>query len=192
MRIARRTGAAVCIALMVLAGVAYGSLGLTGRVLRSGELVGMKPSGPVQPIKTASAWVAHEGLSRSAQTAEIARLRMLGFVAGVDENLITSGNQSRYGLSLVEQFGSASSAKAELAQVSTANGPWTYFGVADIPGARGFESLSGSGSGRNVGFADGSFFYLVGDGWTGSANNAVSRSRLATVALVLYRRVHSK
>ena len=178
----------------VAAGVAYGALPLTGRVLHSGELAGMKASGPVGVITGASAWVstADVGLPTSGQKADVARLRKLGFIAGVDENLVTAGNQNRGGLSAVEQFSSAKSAKAELVDESTADGPWTYFSVDGIPGARGFEALSAQGNGRNVAFTSGVYYYIVGAGWSGGSTNAVSRTTLAAVALMLYHRVHDK
>jgi hypothetical protein len=178
----------------VAAGVAYGALPLTGRVLHGGELAGMKPSGPVGVSTGASGWVSTTdiGLPTSGQKADVARLRKLGFIAGVDENLVTAGNQNGGGLSAVEQFSSAKSAKAELAYESTANGPWTYFSVHGIPGARGFEALSTQGNGRNVAFTSGVYYYIVGAGWSGGSSNAVSRSTLAAVALVLYHRVHDK
>lgn len=174
----------------VVASVSYAALPLTARVLHSGELAGMKISGPDRIITGASAWVTTAGFPRSAQKAEIARLRKLGFVAGVDESLIT--NQNRGGISGVQQFPSAKSATAELAYESTANGPWTYFPVHGIPGARGFESISNSNSGRNVAFTDGVYYYIVGAGWSGGSTNAVSRGAVAAAAVVLYHRVHGK
>jgi hypothetical protein len=194
MKIVRAAVVAI-VAAGVAAGVAYGALPLTARVLHSGELAGiMKPSGPVGVTTGASAWVSSpdSGIPTSGQKAEVARLRKLGFIAGVDENLVTAGNQNRGGLSAVEQFSSAKSAKAELAYESTANGPWTYFSVHGIPGARGFEALSTQGNGRNVAFTSGVYYYVVGAGWSGGSTNAVSRSTLAAVALVLYHRVHDK
>jgi hypothetical protein len=78
-----------------------------------------------------------------------------------------------------------------LAYESSVNGPWTYFPVQGIPGARGFEHIGSSGNGRNVAFSDGVYYYLVGAGWSGSTN-AVSRSAVIAAALVLYHRVDGK
>ena len=189
MRIAR-----VAVVLIVVGGtaasVSYAALPLTGRVLHSGELAGMTIRGPDRVTTGASAWVTTTGSPRSAQKAEIARLGKLGFVAGVDESLIS--NQNRGGISVVEQFPSAKSAKAELAYETTANGPWTYFPVQGIPGARGFEQISNSGNGRNVAFTDGVYYYVVGAGWSGGPTNAVSRSEVAAAAVALYHRLHGK
>ena len=189
----RITRAAVvgAVAAGVAAGVAYAALPLTGRVLRGGELAGMKPNGPAHVVVGASAWVTSGGFAPLAPKAEIARLRTLGFVAGVNENLITPGNQNRYGLSAVQQFSSAKSATAELAFVSTSE-PRTFFPVHGIPGARGFEQISDQSSGRNVAFADGDYYYIVGAGWGGGSSNAVSRSMLAAAAVVLYHLVHGR
>jgi hypothetical protein len=170
--------------------VSYAALLLSGRVLSSGELAGMKVNGPDRVITGASAWVARTGDPSSNQKAQTARLRKLGFVAGVYESLIT--NENRGGISAVQQFASAKSAMAQLAYESTTNGPWTDFPVHGIPDARGFESISDSGSGRNVAFTDGVYYYIVGAGWSGGPADAVSRDAVAAAALVLYRRVHGK
>jgi len=64
--------------------------------------------------------------------------------------------------------------------------------VQGIPDARGFESISNSSSGRNVAFADGDYYHIVGAGWSGGSTNAVSRGAVAAAALALYHRVHGK
>lgn len=185
MKVAR---AAVCLLVVgaIAASVSYAALPLTGRVLRSGELAGMTINGPDRVTTSASAWVSTTDSSHS----DVARLRKLGFVAGVDESLI--GKQNLGGISIVEQFPSAKSAKAELAYETAVNGPWTYFPVQGIPSARGFEHIGNSGNGRNVAFTDGVYYYLVGAGWSGGATSAVSRSATIAAALVLYNRVHGK
>jgi hypothetical protein len=169
------------------AAVAASALPLTERVLRAGELAGMTASGPVRVIKGARAWVIAEG--GPSLDVEIARLRKLGFIAGVRENLRAPGNPARAGLSAVEQFSSATSAKAEVVHAATANGPWVTFPVHGIPGARGFEQLSSQGNGRNVAFPEGVYYYIVGAGWGGPSSNAVSRSTVKAAALRLYQRV---
>jgi hypothetical protein len=175
----------------VVAAVAYAALPLTGRVLRSGELAGMKPNVPAHVVVGANAWVGSGGFAPLAPKAEIARLRKLGFVAGVNENVSTPGNQNRYGLSAVQQFSSAKSAAAELVFVSTSE-PRTSFPVHGIPGALGFESISNQNGARNVAFADGDYYDIVGAGWGGGSSNAVSRSTLTAAAVVLYHRVHGR
>jgi hypothetical protein len=116
-------------------------------------------------------------------------------VAGIADSLITPDNQDRYGLSLVEQFSSPRSAAAELAHEtgpSAPGGPWTYFAVSGMPQARGFETIDQESGGRNVGFADGAFYYVVGAGWNGGASNAVSRAQVIAATLRLFHRVHGR
>jgi len=165
------------------------ALPLTQRVLAAGELAAMKPLSAPVVVRGASAWAT--SFPKSSRKEELARFRSLGFVAGIDENLVTPGNTDRYGLSLMEEFSSAKSARTELAHAAAANPTWTHFAVPGIPGAAGFELAHGATGGRNVGFTDGPFYYIVGAGWLGSSSNAVSRAQLIAAALVLYQRVHS-
>jgi hypothetical protein len=198
-RVTRALVLSLCVALVAV-GAGYvavararataSSLTLAQRILTSGELAGMKPTSPPALTRGATLWV--RGLSPRSEAAALNRLRHLGFVAGIDESLSTPGNRDRYGLSLVEQLSSPKSAQAELANAAASNGPWRYFPVSGIPGARGFAGTGSSGGGRNVGFTDGSFYYLVGVGWNGDASNAIPRSTLEAVALALYHRVHGR
>jgi hypothetical protein len=165
------------------------TLSLTQRVLAAGQFAGMKPRNAPIVTRGASEWAVIEGLSYGPLALEVGRLRKLGFVAGVDENLVTPGNGGRYGVSIVEQFSSTAAAQSELAHAASANGPWSYFAVPGIPGARGFESVGGVGGGRNIAFADGPFFYLEGSGWTGSSREAVSRSVVTAAARLIYQRI---
>jgi hypothetical protein len=187
--------AAVTLCLLLAAAFADGpasastvALPLTQRVLAAGEFAGMKPLSAPAVVRGASAWA--DSFPKSSRKEELARFRSLGFVAGIDENLVTPGNSDRYGLSLMEEFSSAKSARAELAHAAAANPTWTHFSVPGIPGAAGFELAHGAAGGRNVGFTDGPFYYIVGAGWLGSASNAVSRAQLIAAALLLYQRVH--
>jgi hypothetical protein len=187
--------AATCLGAILMAAFAVGpasastALPLTARVLQAGELARMKPLSPPVVVHGASAWVT-ASFPKSSRTAELARFRSLGFVAGIDENLITPGNTDRYGLSVMEEFTSATAATAELAHAAAANPTWTQFAVPGVPGARGFELTRGASPGRTVAFTDGSFYYIVGAGWLGSSSNAVSRAQLISTALALHQRVH--
>ena len=189
--------AAISLCALLMAAIAVGpatastALPLTQRVLQAGELAGMKPLSPPAIVRGASAWVT-DSFPKSSRKAELARFRSLGFVAGIDENLITPGNTDRYGLSAMEEFSSAKSAAAELAHAAAVNPTWAHFAVPGIPGARGFELTHGMSPGRNVGFTDGPYYYIVGAGWLGNSSNAVSRAQLISSALVLYHRVHGR
>jgi len=170
---------------------AAGSLPLTERVLRSGDLPRMVRTSPPTVTAGAAAWAAGEGLAPGAIANEADRLRALGFAEGVDENLKTRRNGDRFGLSLVERFSSAAAAKAELEHVAAPGAGWTYFSVAGIPGARGFEASGSRYGGRNVAFTDGSFYYLVGAGWSqAKAADEVARAGVIAAARRLYGRVH--
>jgi len=162
--------------------LAASSLPLTQRVLKAGQFAGLKPTSPPTVIRNVAAFF------QGAKALQ-ARLRRLGFVAGVAEQMMTPGNPNRYGLSQVVQLSSKANAKSALKYFYTSNGPWTLFTVTGIPGAVGFEQVGTSQGGRNVGFALGPYFYLVGDGWQSGAKNAISRSALQAAALLIYHRV---
>jgi hypothetical protein len=162
---------------------------LNQRVLANGQLAGMVRAPGSTAISDVGQWVSGENLNGAQTTDEVKRLKGLGFVAALPENLTTTGNMDRFGLSLVEEFKSAQGPKAEVAYATVRNGPFVKFAVPGIPGAVGFEQ-TGSGGGRNVGFADGDYYYLVGDGWNTSIKDAVPRDQLIAAALLLYRTVH--
>ena len=104
--------------LWVGSSVAASSLPLTQRVLKAGQFAGLKPSSPPTVIRNGAAFFQGD------QALE-ARLRQLGFVAGVAEQLMTPGNPNRGGLSEVVQLSSAANAKSALKYYYTSNGPWT-------------------------------------------------------------------
>jgi len=142
----------------------------------------MKPSSPPKVIRSVAAFFG-------GQPSLEAKVRALGFVAGVAEQLTTPGNQNRFGLSMVVQVSSAANAKAALRYDYTSIGPFTLFTVTGIPGAIGFEGSSGGQGGRNIGFTIGPYFYLVGAGWQNGAKNAIPRATLQAAALSLYKHV---
>jgi hypothetical protein len=92
--------------------------------------------------------------------AETAMLRRDGFQMAAREELTNGGAP---GLSIVEQFRSPQAARDALAfevSQSKASGGYTPFQVSGIPGAAGF-SLGGSGI--DIAFRDGPYYYLVGE-----------------------------
>jgi hypothetical protein len=161
---------------------AANTLSLTQRVLSAGEFAGMKPSASPSVTTGAAAWAA-------GNASQAKQLRSLDFIAGVSENLVTSGNQNRYGLSLVMRFKSAAGAASELKIASSTNGPWKYFTVTGIPGARGFEGGNKTQGGVNVAFTVGPYYYLEGAGWQSGSTNVVSNSTTIAVAQRIYHRV---
>ena len=173
--------AAVCLALPI-AGASASPVLLTARLVKAGQLAGMKPNTKAVIIRSASGW------SRG-DTAETKALKRLGFVAGVSVALVTPNNSNRYGLSYVIQLSSAANARAELKSEYSSDGPWTHFAVPGIPGAVGFERLNATQGARNVTFALGPYAYLVAAAWLDGAHNSVSRSAVISAAKLVYQRV---
>ncbi len=157
-------------------------------VLQSGQLGGMATQSAA-PLTNATDWAAADELSPQANKAEVARLKKIGFVAGLSLPLVTKNNANRYGLTAVEQFKSPSGAKAELTHTVSTDGPWTSFPVPGIPGARGFEQGGSSGGGRNIAFTHDDYYYIIGSGWQTGASNAVPRAAIIAAAVALYHRV---
>ena len=159
--------------------------GAHGAMLRAGELPGFVPQGYRAPSTSPQSWVAE--FPPGQRASEAARLKALGFVAGVGERLAPTqaGAPNREGISLVEQFRSAHGANGEIAnqlKQAVTRGEST-FAVAGIPGAGGF----GSSNYANVAFSVGAYYYLVG--FSSGGASTPTRSQLITAAQSLYRRV---
>ena len=86
-----------------------------------------------------------------------ARLRALGFVEGVRADLKNA--QGTPGLNVIERFGTPAAAQREVRSLPGA-GRVVRFPVPGVPGAVGVEVWAPRG--RDVVFAKGSTFYLVG------------------------------
>ncbi len=160
--------------------------GAHGGVLLAGDLPGFVPQGYRAPSTSAQSEVAEFPPERRA--SEAARLKALGFIAGISEQLAPAGGSGATGeaISLVEQFRSAHGANGEVAaqlKQALARGE-TAFAVPGVPGARGFGSSTASPPDANVAFPVGAYYYLVGFG-----SSAPTRSQLITAAQRLYRRV---
>jgi hypothetical protein len=163
-----------------------GVRGVHGGVLVTGDLPGFVPRGFLAPSTSAQSAVAEYPPAQRA--SEAARLKALGFIAGISERLAPAQGPGATGeaISLVEQFRSAHGANGEVAaelKQALARGE-TAFAVAGIPGARGFGSSTASPPDANVAFPLGAYYYLVGFG-----SSAPTRSQLITAAQRLYRRV---
>lgn len=163
--------------------------GAHGGVLLAGDLPGFVPQGYRAPSTSAQSWVAEYPPAQRA--SEAARLKALGFIAGIDERLAPAqGGPGATGeaISLVEQFRSAQGASGEVAaqlKQALARGE-TAFAVPGIPRARGFGSSTANSPDANVAFPVGAYYYLVGFG-----SSAPTRSQLITAAQRLYRRVRA-
>jgi hypothetical protein len=171
-------------------------LGINGRVFKNGELAGFVAKAPAVSVPDLGDWAK---LAPSGGIDVTARLRRAGFVAGVREDLIWSKGTDRGGLSAVLRLGSATAARAEIAQQlrDFAGEPhrgraksYAVFAVPGIPGAHGFTLTTDETSGYNVIFADGPFTYHLGVGWGNHASSPPTRAQLITAARALYERVH--
>ena len=163
-----------------------GLRGVHGGVLVAGDLPGFVPPGFSEPSTSAQSQVAEYPPERRA--SEAARLKALGFIAGISERLMPAqgGLGSEEAISLVEQFRSAHGANGEVSaqlKLALARGE-TAFAVAGIPGARGFGSSTASPPYANVAFPVGAYYYLVGFG-----SKVPTRAQLITAAQRLYGRV---
>src|SRR6476646_4213116 len=137
--------------------------GAHGGVLVAGDLPGFVPRGYRPPSTSAQSWVAE--FPPAQRAPEAARLKALGFIAGISEQLAPAqpveGNKEA--ISLVEQFRASHGANDEVAaqlKQALARGE-SAFAVAGIAGARGFGSGT-SQADANVAFPVGAYYYLVG------------------------------
>lgn len=165
------------------AGAPAGLAGVRGRVLARNEMKGYVPGR--RALGTgAQAWVVVDQFPSGQRAAR--RLQRLRFIAGLREDLTGPGPNNLPGLSTVEQFGSAAAARSEIAN---AIGSAPRFPVSGIPGARGFGA---AGSGYNVVFATGAYFYLVGAAaGPPGATGAPTPATVIAGAQHLYNRVKS-
>jgi hypothetical protein len=160
--------------------------GVHGGVLVAGDLPGFVPRGFSAPSTSARSAVAEYPPER--QASEAARLKALGFVAGITERLVPAkgGGPNEEAISLVDQFRSARGANGEVAdqlKLALARGE-SAFAVPGIPGARGFGSSTSSTPDANVAFPVGAYCYLVG-----FSSRAATRGQLIAAAQRLYGRV---
>jgi hypothetical protein len=170
---------------------------LSSHVLTASDLRGFSQRGPLSEGTKAAGWVkeSEPESPAAARTRHTARLRRLGFTAGVRERLESTGGGGAEGISMAEQFTSPSGARAELAdQIAQlkAQAGFSSFAVPAIPGARGLATTPGGPvTGFNVAFAKGAYYYLVGVGFPAGTSPAPTREGLIAAAQRLYGRVHS-
>lgn len=199
-------GAAVAISLAACGGASHKTAGTTSSVvttapastsapepaithglLTSSEMpAGFTAQGDPSVSPTVAEFLQQVQTPSDQLQSETARLKRIGFVTSASQNLNSAQGD---GVSEVEQFRSPAGAQSELAHnlaTFTAGAGEVKFSVPGIPHATGFGG-SGANSGVNVAFADGDYYYLVGEQPSAPANRAaVIRS-----AQKLYRRVQS-
>jgi hypothetical protein len=167
---------------------------------------GRSPSSPqlattarVQPVAMAQplsdrllASSTAQGLVRVAPPTAIAltpRLRRLGLVAGLTQQLHGLAPMQAVAVSVVERFHSPAGARSELAYQGRPLAGQTLerYHVPGIPGAVGWSvRYDHDATGMNVAFTTGSFYYLVGASVSRTGHGAPTRASLAAAAQFLY------
>jgi len=140
----------------------------------------------------ATSWVAEtenpgSGTSRCGRAADEARVRRRG-----RERLLPDNGAAAEGLSIVEELGTAQSARAELAAQLPRQGarPGQHVRRGGIPGAVGFSGSAPQSSGENVAFAKGRYYYhRRAAGWATGTPSPPTRAQLMAAARSLYQRV---
>jgi hypothetical protein len=166
-----------------------GPLTLSERLLPASALPGFITT--AQPAVTYSAHSWARSTERSPDPgSETQRLRRLGFVAGVDEHLHGRFPLAAEAVSVVERFHSAAGARAELAyqrqrtfasEAGPSNTVNLLHGIG-IPSAFGWVVKSAQGTGTNVAFTSGPYYYLIGSGAAPHAHGAPTQAQMLAVA----------
>ena len=159
---------------------------ITRRLLTSSEMpAGFSAQGQPSVSSTIAQWVQQVVSPSNSPQSETARLKRIGFVAAASLNLNSSQGD---GISLVEQFRSPAGPRSELANTlaTVDGGPpgQVRFSVPAIPHSAGFGA-PGSDNGVNVAFADGDYYYVVGE----QPNAPANRAGVVASAETLYHRV---
>ena len=153
-------------------------------------------SGPAV-IHSARAWAGT--VERSATpTREATRLRRLGFIGGVDEQMHGRFPFAAEAISIVEQYRSVAGAQAELAyqrasnltSVRASGQKVTLLHQIMVPGAFGWVATGAQFTGINVMFASGPYFYVVGSGAAPATHGAPSSREVIAAAQTEYLLVH--
>jgi hypothetical protein len=168
--------------------------GILGRVLTTNELRAFTGSPPAIDTSVQDYLDDSEsGVSSKQMNADAVRLKRLGFIRGVVEDLSMGATD---GVSMVEQFHSASAARTELAAEiaedkteSPSAASYAAFAVPGIPEAHGISFLSGGQGGINVAFFKGPYVYLVGQELAPSESVHSGIAKLDAAAQHLYHRL---
>ncbi len=164
-------------------------LQLTDRVLTPSAFAGFVETQQPTVVRSPSAWATTFEASRSP-ARETGRLQALGYVGGVAEQLHGRYPLMAQAISVVEQYRSASSARAELAyqysQLKNSHSAKAVTFPVGIPGGRGV-SVTGAGYvGLNVMFTEGPYYYIVGTGSPANAHGVPTPTQLVGAAGTLY------
>jgi hypothetical protein len=164
------------------------TLPMTERVVGPRRLENFVPVAHPAVVSTPTAWATTTEHMR-APSQETSRLHRLGFVSGIDEQLLGLSPLKARGSSLVERFRSAAGARAELAyqyKHQTAGANVTSYRVVGIPGARSWIGRRHGTTAINVSFAVGSYYYRVGSQFPTGSDATPSRGSINSAASGLY------
>jgi hypothetical protein len=167
-------GMAAAAILATAAAIAAGAVLWLGSTTASpSQTAGQSPAGSLTLSQRLVAPTGPGGFVRMTAPSAVpatARLRGLGFVGGLNEQLHGVYPMQAQAVSIVERFGSAAAATAELnyrydvaTTRATRSGAVVRLGhVAGIPGAVAWSLRDHGTAAANVAFTSGPYFYLVG------------------------------
>jgi hypothetical protein len=166
------------------------STSLYDQVLKPRELAGFSLQADPATVWAASEWAAAE--RHANQQHETARLRGLGFEAGMLEPLVHKSFGATRATSIVERFRTATGANTELRYhfARLARRGSHDFDVVGIPGARGVSATSGRGTRLTVLFTSGRDYYLVSATTVANGAGAMTETQVAAAARAQYLRVN--
>lgn len=161
---------------------------LGDHVITPAVLPGFVRPRPPMISSSSSAWATIERSTYPRR--EAARLRALGFVDAIDEQLHARFPVSAAAISVAEQYRSPLGARAELAhqygQLKHSRGMTVSTFTVGIPDAYGVRVVGGGMSALNVLFSAGPYYYLVAADYPSSAHYATTARRLLAATRTLY------
>jgi hypothetical protein len=148
----------------------------------------VRPASP-SVISSPRVWAA--AVERSASPGrEAARLRALGFVRAIDEQLHARFPVMAEAISIAEQYRGPAGARAELGyqywQLEHSGGGKVSAFPVGIPGAHGVRVTGGGIVGLNVLFSAGPYYYVVAAGYPSDPRGTQSAAGVAAAAETLY------
>ncbi|MGH2896410.1 MAG: hypothetical protein ACRDPM_24510 [Solirubrobacteraceae bacterium] len=165
------------------------TLSLSQRVLPSAALRGFVAPDHPAAVRGALTWATKvEGAATPMR--EAARLRHIGFIGGVAEQLHGRFPLAAEAVSTVERFHSAAGARAEFSYQSSravagATGHQVTARLTAMPGAFGWVDRSSQLTAINVMFTSGAYVYVVGSAAAPDAAGAPTRQQIVADAQFL-------
>ena len=161
---------------------------LADHVITPAVLPGFVRSRAPMISSSSSAWAAAE--RPTSPRREAARLRALGLVRAIDEQLHARFPVSAGAMSIAEQYRSPLGARAELAhqyrQLEHSRGAQVSTFPVGIPDAHGVRVVGARMSAVNVLFSTGPYYYVVAADYPSSARYAPTATRILAATRTLY------